>query len=106
MQKEKKEIDLTAFKEVIKRQLKNEMPGIKQKVEILVDYGFRKDVDLLTNVMVDDGNYDRSRRHTLMNEAWQSVGISVHQHYEFDYFVVFLFSTYLEPITSCSCQVM
>lgn len=82
------------------------MPDIKQKVEILVDYGFRKDVDLLTNIMIDDGNYDRSRRHTLMNEAWQSVGISVHQHYEFDFLVVFLFSTYLEPITNCNCELM
>lgn len=33
------------------------MTDVKQRFEVLVEYGFRKDVDLLTNVVVDDGNY-------------------------------------------------
>jgi hypothetical protein len=43
-----------------------------------VEYGFRKDIDLLTNIIIDDGNPDKSRRDTLMSEGWRSIGISVH----------------------------
>ena len=54
------------------------MPDIRQRIEIIVEYGFRKDVEVLANIVIDERNADRCRRYTLMNEAWQSVGISVH----------------------------
>jgi hypothetical protein len=71
----------------------------------MIEYGFRKDMDLLPTIVIDDGNSERTRRNTLMNESWKSVGISVHEHNEFDYFVLFLFSTYDEPI-GCRCSIM
>ena len=47
---------------------------------------------MIPNLLINDGDRDRIRRRALLDEKNRFVGVSVHEHYEFDYLVLFLFA--------------
>ena len=74
---------------------------------IIVEYGFRKDPDLIPSVIVDDGDPRRTRRDWLLNERTKLAGISVHGHVEYDYMLLILLTDRLQECSSssgCSCR--
>lgn len=44
---------------------------------MIIEYGFRKDYDIIGNIIIDDGNELRSRRHSLMDHNKQYLGIGI-----------------------------
>lgn len=78
-----------------------EMEKLECKVgnlDAILEYGFRKDREILATVVVDDGNEERSRREALMNEEYKFVGIGVHEHSEYDYSLLILLADSVENI--------
>lgn len=49
-------------------------------LEIVVEYGFRQDPEVIPSLVVDDGDKNRSNRHLLMEKDIRFVGMSVHEH--------------------------
>ena len=50
-------------------------------IQLILEYGFREDKDIIPNVMIDDGDSRRNRRNILMSGNNKMIGISVHEHY-------------------------
>ena len=48
------------------------------------------DPDIVPSIIVDDGDKSRYSRNALMNPNQRFVGISVHEHKEYDYLLVIL----------------
>ncbi len=48
------------------------------ETDIIVEYGFRQDPDIVPSIIVDDGDVNRHTRHVLMNPNHRFVGFSVH----------------------------
>lgn len=49
-------------------------------LEIVVEYGFRQDPEVIPSLVVDDGDKNRTNRHLLMEKDIRFVGMSVHEH--------------------------
>lgn len=49
-------------------------------LEIVVEYGFRQDPEVIPSLVVDDGDKNRNNRHLLMEKDIRFVGMSVHEH--------------------------
>ena len=49
-------------------------------LEIVVEYGFRPDPEVIPSLVVDDGDKKRTNRHLLMEKDIRFVGMSVHEH--------------------------
>lgn len=46
---------------------------------MILEYGFRKDAELLPSIIIDDGNESRSRRLALMSTRYKYIGIAVNE---------------------------
>ena len=46
----------------------------------MVEYGFRKDPEVIPSIIVDDGDRNRTRRKHLMDANIKFVGVGVHEH--------------------------
>lgn len=48
--------------------------------EMIVEYGFREDPEIVASIIVDDGEPARIHRTLLMSEQMRYLGLSVHEH--------------------------
>jgi hypothetical protein len=53
-----------------------------------LDFGSRSAVNILVNLLVDDGVETRPKRNHLFNPKFRFVGVGVHDHKEYDFVVV------------------
>lgn len=60
------------------------------ETDIIVEYGFREDPDIIPSIVVDDGDRSRHSRQALLNPGHKFVGISVHENKEYDYMLIIL----------------
>lgn len=74
-------------------------------VEIMVEYGFRKDPELISSLVVCDGDLNRVNRKILFNSSMKYIGLSVHEHSEFDYILVIILSDKDQRLPMCQCMI-
>lgn len=66
------------YRAKVEKELKKLDVSESGETEIVVEYGFREDPEILASLVVDDGDKDRSNRLLLMGESIRFVGMSVH----------------------------
>lgn len=71
----------------------------------MVEYGFREDTEIIPSLLVDDGDKDRTNRHLLLDPRMKYLGISVHEHEEYDYVLVILLNGHIEAKEGCKCAI-
>ena len=75
------------------------------ETDIIVEYGFRHDPDVIPSIIVDDGDKSRHSRYILMNPLHKFIGISVHESREYDYMLVLLLNGVTKTKEGCKCSI-
>ena len=81
--------DMRSYEKDLLAELDNNKCRCDQ-MDVIVEYGFRKDRELVPSIVIDDGNELKNRRDALMNDKYQFIGLAVHEHKEFDYQLLIL----------------
>jgi len=53
-----------------------------------IDFGSKNAVNIIVNLLVDDGVESRPKRNHLFNPKFRFVGVGIHEHKDYDYVVV------------------
>jgi hypothetical protein len=75
------------------------------EVEMIVEYGFRQDSEIIPSIIVSDGDPNRTNRNLMLSAVLKCVGISIHEHMEYDYMVVILLCESIRENKGCPCTI-
>ena len=98
--------DFAPFTMAVEKAVEKHARGYVGDIKMMMQYGFRQDRDIIPNLIIDDGDPKRTRRNIVLDQKQRFVGISVHEHFQFDYIALFLFADEVGESNNCSCQIM
>ena len=77
---------------------------------MVIEYGFRKDKELIPSVLVDDGDSEKSSRVALADPECRFAGYAAYEHSEYDYVLLMLLAANVtlkeEPLPFCRCTLI